>query len=168
MTATGATASSGPAADSAALGLDEEFVEALTDLESEFGELITHFRRTVLENAERLSPGMLPTAYKTFTTIVRFGTTTASVLSEMMDMDKGQLSRTLRELEGLDLIQRRPDPDDRRATLLSPTPEGLTRLAAARRPQEGRMLRVLSDWDLEEIRTLTSLLHRLTTGARTL
>ncbi|WP_460802587.1 MarR family winged helix-turn-helix transcriptional regulator [Microbacterium sp. GXF6406] len=153
-------------AEASAPSLSEEYVAALTDLESEFGELITHFRHTVTENAERLSPGLLPTAYKTFTTIVRYESTTASVLVDALQMDKGQLSRTLRELEGLGLIARTPDPSDRRATLLSPTPDGITRLAEARRPQEGRMLRALSNWDLSELQTLTALLHRLTTGAR--
>ena len=38
--------------------------------------------------------------------------------------DKGQISRTVRELEGLGLIARTPDPEDGRSSLLSPTPEG--------------------------------------------
>lgn len=146
--------------------LGEERIAALTALESEFGELITHFRRTIMANAERLSPGLLPGAYKTFTTIVRYESITASALADLLLMDKGQLSRTIRELEHLGLIQRTPDPSDRRATLISPTAEGLVRLSAARRPQESAMLRALDPWPIEDITSLTSLLHRLTTAAR--
>lgn len=146
--------------------LDEERVTAITALESEFGELITHFRRVVMENANRLSPGMLPSAYKAFTTIARYESSTASTLTDVLQMDKGQLSRTLRELEELNLIQRTPDADDRRSTLISPTADGLARLAAARRPQEGAMLRRLASWDVDEITNLTELLSRLTTVAR--
>lgn len=146
--------------------LDEERVTAITALESEFGELITHFRRVVMETANRLSPGMLPSAYKAFTTIVRYESSTASALTEVLQMDKGQLSRTVRELEELGLIQRAPDPEDRRSTLLSATADGLARLAAARRPQEGAMLRRLAHWELDEISALTDLLHRLTAAAR--
>lgn len=145
---------------------DEERIAAVTALESEFGELITHFRRTVMANATRLSPGMLPGAYKTFTTIVRYGTCTASTLAEVLQMDKGQLSRTIRELEDLGLIQRTPDAADRRSIVISPTDEGLARLAAARRPQEGAVLRALSPWPVEDIHSLTELLRRLTSAAR--
>ncbi|WP_194421723.1 MarR family winged helix-turn-helix transcriptional regulator [Microbacterium abyssi] len=154
--------------DSSVPEIDEERIAAVTALESEFGELITHFRRTIMANATRLSPGMLPGAYKTFTTIVRYGSSTASTLAEVLQMDKGQLSRTIRELEDLGLIQRVPDPADRRSVVISPTEEGLARLAAARRPQEGAVLRALGPWPVEDIRSLTDLLHRLTSTAREL
>ena len=147
-------------------GLDEARLTAISALESEFGELITHFRRVVTENANRLSPGMLPSAYKAFTTIVRYESSTASALAEVLMMDKGQLSRTVRELEELGLIQRTPDPADGRSTLLSPTEDGLRRLAEARRPQEGALLRTLGAWELDDIQTLTTLLHTLTSAAR--
>ena len=78
--------------------------------------------------------------------------------------DKGQISRTVRELEQLGLITRTPDPEDGRSSLLSPTPEGLERLAAARAPQESVLLETLDQWSLDEIRNLTRLLHALTTG----
>ena len=52
-------------------------------------------------------------------------------------------SRTVRELEDLGLITRTPDPEDGRSSLLSPTPEGLERLAAARAPQESLLLDTL-------------------------
>ena len=51
--------------------------------------------------------------------------------------DKGQICRTVRELEGLGLITRTPDPEDGRSSLLSP---------------------------IDDILTLTRLLHALTTG----
>ena len=55
-------------------------------------------------------------------------------------MDKGQLSRTVRELEHLGLVQRAADPEDGRSSLLSPTAEGLERLADARRPYESSLV----------------------------
>lgn len=166
MTAVSALEPTGPAAEGADAAPVDDRMLALTALEAEFGELITHFRRRIAANAERLSPGMLPSAYKTFTTIARCETTSASRLAEILLMDKGQLSRTLRELEELGLIARRPDPEDRRATLLSPTPEGRERLAHARRPQEGILMTALSEWEVDDIHTLTVLLKRLTAASR--
>ena len=49
----------------------EARTEAVRALEAEFGELISRIRRVLADNAQRVSPGMLPGAYKVFTTIVR-------------------------------------------------------------------------------------------------
>ncbi len=138
---------------------------AVRALEAEFGELITHFRRVISENANRVSPGLLPGAYKIFTTIARCETVTVSSLSERMLLDKGQVSRMVRELEELDLVERSTDPADGRSFLLQLTPLGEERLAAARLPQEGRLLRTLEDWSLADIGSLTRLLHALASGA---
>lgn len=138
---------------------------AVRALEAEFGELITHFRRVIAENANRVSPGLLPGAYKIFTTIARCETVTVSALSERMLLDKGQVSRMVRELEELGLVERSTDPADGRSFLLQLTPLGEERLAAARVPQEGRLLRTLEDWSLTDIGSLTRLLHALASGA---
>ncbi|HYP73269.1 MAG TPA: MarR family transcriptional regulator, partial [Microbacterium sp.] len=130
----------------------------------EFGELINRMRRLLTENAGRVSPGMLPGAYKVFTTIVRRGRVSQSALADVLIVDKGQLSRTVRELEQLGLIQRQPDPEDGRASILSPTPLGLERLAAARAPQEDTLVNALADWPVDDIHNLTRLLHALRAG----
>lgn len=143
---------------------DEERGDAVRALEAEFGELITHFRRIVMENANRVSPGMLPGAYKTLTTIARHEQVTASALAERMLVDKGQVSRMIRELEGLGLIGRSPDPNDGRSFLLSLTPLGRERLAEARLPQQGLLLKALTGWSIADIEDLTRLLHALGSG----
>ena len=137
---------------------------AVRALETEFSELITHFRRLIMENANRVSPGMLPGAYKTFTTIARCGEVTASGLSERMLVDKGQVSRSVRELELLGLIERSPDPTDGRSLLLRLTPLGEAKLIEARQPQEGMLKRNLDEWSVSDIDNLTRLLHALSAG----
>lgn len=140
---------------------DQARTDAVRALENEFGELITHFRRVIVENANRVSPGMLPAAYKVFTTIARCEDVTVSTLAERMMSDKGQISRTVRELEELGLIERAPDPRDKRSALLTLTTLGHERLASARVPQEGVLKRVLMAWSLDDIENLTHLLHSL-------
>ena len=137
---------------------------AVRALEAEFSELITHFRRLIMENANRVSPGMLPGAYKTLTTIARCEQVTASTLAERMLMDKGQVSRAIRELEDLGLVERSPDPRDGRSSLLRLTEIGTERLAAARLPQEGMLLQTLQDWSIDDIGNLSRLLHALAAG----
>lgn len=143
---------------------DEARADAVRALESEFSELITRVRRVIAENAHRVSPGMLPGAYKVFTTIVRRESVTLSALADSLMADKGQISRTVRELEDLGLVSRTPDPSDGRSSLLSPTSLGLERLALARAPQEGILMESLESWPVEQIRDLTRLLHALTSG----
>jgi DNA-binding MarR family transcriptional regulator len=138
--------------------------DAVRALESEFGELVGRMRRILTENADRVSPGMLPGAYKVFTTIARRESISQSALADVLMVDKGQLSRTVRELEQLGLIQRAPDPEDGRASILSPTRLGLERLAAARAPQEDSLVSALEGWPIDEIHSLTRLLHALQTG----
>lgn len=144
----------------------EARTEAVRALEAEFGELVNRFRRIITENAHRVSPGLLPGAYKVFTTIVRREPVTTSALAEILTADKGQISRTVRELEELGLVRRTPDPADGRSSLLSPTTLGLERLAAARAPQEGVLVDALQEWPIEDIGNLTRLLHALTSGER--
>ncbi|MEV8250386.1 MarR family transcriptional regulator [Microbacterium sp. NPDC076768] len=144
----------------------EARAEAVRALEAEFGELISHFRRVITENANRVSPGLLPGAYKIFTTIARCEQVTVSTLSERMVMDKGQVSRMVRELEDLSLVERSADPSDGRSFLLQLTELGTERLAVARLPQEGMLLRTLSDWSLSDIDNLTRLLHALGSGVK--
>ena len=139
---------------------------AVRALEGEFSDLIALFRRRITENANRVSPGMLPGAYKVFTTIARHEPVTQSALAEMLAVDKGQLSRTVRELADLGLIERTPDPTDGRSSLLSATARGHERLADARGPQEGALLEALSDWRVEDIENLAHLLHALVAGSR--
>ena len=142
----------------------EARTEAVRALEAEFGDLINRIRKILADNADRLSPGMLPGAYKVFTTIVRRESVTLSALAEALIADKGQISRTVRDLEELGLVTRTPDPSDGRSSLISPTPEGLARLEVARGPQEHTLLERLDAWSIDEIHSLTRLLHALSTG----
>lgn len=150
--------------DRAAESGDEARTRAVRALEVEFSELINGFRRIMTENANRVSPGMLPGAYKVFSTIARRESVTASALAEHLMIDKGQLSRTIRELEDLGLVERRPDPHDGRSSLLSPTALGLERIAIARAPQEHSLMHSLEGWSIDDIGNLTRLLHALATG----
>lgn len=137
---------------------------AVRALEAEFGELFTQVRQLLADNAHRMSPGMLPGAYKVFTTIVRRDVVTLSALAEALMADKGQVSRTVRDLEALGFVQRTPDPDDGRSSLLSATPLGLERLADVRQPHGHALLTALDEWHIDDVRELTRLLHALSTG----
>lgn len=148
-------------ADATAEGDRHTAVEAL---ESSFAELMTAFRRHLAAAAERVHPGMLPGTFKVLSAISRSGPTTLSALTELLTSDKGLVSRSITELEGLGMIARTLDPDDRRSRLISVTDLGAERLAVARAPHQGRLFAVLEDWSVDDIRHLTFLLHSLAAG----
>ncbi|GAB2513685.1 hypothetical protein GCM10027064_09380 [Microbacterium petrolearium] len=138
--------------------------DAIRRVESEFSEIAQRFRRIITRNAELLSPGLLPGAYKVFTTIVRHGPVKASELAERMMLDKGQLSRLIAMLEERELVVRSPDPTDRRAQLLEATPAAKARLEEVRGPRDG-LFRELRAWPVHDVERLADLLHSLVQGA---
>lgn len=138
--------------------------EAVSALEAQFDELGSRFRRLMAENAQLLSPDLQPGAYKIFTTIVRHGEVTASALCEELVLDKGQLSRLVRDLEEMGLVTRQPDPRDRRSALLSPSESGLARLEAVRARNGSPLSSAVAGWRTEDVITLAGLLSALSQG----
>jgi DNA-binding MarR family transcriptional regulator len=55
------------------------------------------------------------------------------------------MAQTVGELEASGLVQRRPDPDDRRRALVDLTDQGRTTLEADRRQREGWLARAISE-----------------------
>ncbi|AYF98005.1 MarR family winged helix-turn-helix transcriptional regulator [Protaetiibacter intestinalis] len=138
--------------------------EAVRGLEGAFGELMGEFRRIYVQAAASVSPGMLPGTFKVLSMIQRSGSETVSGLAERISADKGQVSRSVTELEDLGLVERTADRSDGRIKVISVTEEGRRRLEQARLPYEGRLTEVLADWPMESIERLTGLLHALARG----
>ena len=112
----------------------DAFEAAIRQLESEFTHLMGHIRRSFRENANRVSPGMLVGTYKVLSFLASDGPLTASDIAERLMLDKGHLSRMIKDLDERGLITRQADPTDKRATLLSVSEAGRERFTAARRP----------------------------------
>ncbi|HAQ59805.1 MAG TPA: MarR family transcriptional regulator [Microbacterium sp.] len=140
--------------------------DAVRELEAEFGEISARMRQVMAARADRLSPGMLPGSYKVFATIVKHEPITPSAIAELLVADKGQVSRTVRELEDAGLVERTADPDDGRSTRITATADGVERLIGARAADPHALHHRLSEWDVSDIRTLTRLLRAATSGRR--
>jgi DNA-binding MarR family transcriptional regulator len=92
------------------------------------------------------------------------GPATANRLALRLGLDDSTVTRQVGRLVGRGLVRRDRDPDDRRATLLTITPEGRERTAHLRRLRRGRLAAVLADRDsdeLEDIRHHIELLNDL-------
>jgi DNA-binding MarR family transcriptional regulator len=71
------------------------------------------------------------------------------------------VSRQVASLVDLGLVDRAPDPDDGRAQVLTPSPEGSARLARIREARRARWEADLSDWPRDDVLALGDLLNRL-------
>lgn len=137
---------------------------AFEALEREFEHIFTQFRRSAMANASQVSAGMLPGAYKVLTTISRIGSATLSELTEILLTDKGQMSRTIRELDERGLIDRSPDPCDGRSMRISLSEFGAHRLAVTRGEKEHELRDAMGRWTVGDIVRFTELLHALSRG----
>lgn len=78
-------------------------------------------------------------------------------IADVLSMDRTVVTHTIDDLERAGLVERRPDPRDRRARQIVLTEEGRVRLdagAAAMGEAERRMLQTLDDAEAETFRAL--------------
>ena len=95
----------------------------------------------------------------------REGPQSVSDLAASERMRQQSMAQTVSDLEADGLVERRPDPQDRRRALVSLTEQGIATLQAERRQREGWLARAITD-DLspEEqavLRDAVELLRRL-------
>jgi DNA-binding MarR family transcriptional regulator len=82
--------------------------------------------------------------------VMESGSMRPSVLAERLHIAARSATEVVDALEARGLVERGPDPDDRRATLVRPTEAARTELAEVdrvRREQSERFLAVLSERD---------------------
>ncbi|MCI1019025.1 MarR family transcriptional regulator [Microbacterium sp. C5A9] len=144
--------------------------EAVTapDLEDAIGDLQAHlnliFARTRTlwrESAARIAPELQVGGYKLLTFIERAGTANAHELAERFEMDKSVISRQVRMLEELGLIESRPDERDGRLRVLTATPAAQVALAELRQEHGVRLRAVLAELTSDEVHAASKVFRLL-------
>jgi DNA-binding MarR family transcriptional regulator len=85
-------------------------------------------------------------------------------LADLLGVDAPTVTRKVQQLEHEQLVSRRADPDDGRATRIMLTPAGrriLERVLEARREW---FVHLVEDWDSDELATFASLLGRFSSA----
>ena len=134
--------------------------ETLRALEHEMGVLVRRIRRVIAERARMLHPDLSPVAYSMLMALNDTGPRRASDLVEIFSIDKGAVSRQVQALLELGLIERTPDPEDRRAMILAITDEGSRRLANLSLARRHEVSARLEDWSDEELSSFVRSLAR--------
>lgn len=98
--------------------------------------------------------------------LVHNGESRASDLAAHRFVDASVVSRQVSQLEHSGLISRRPDPEDRRVSLLCATSEGEQHLAELERRKSEWLSRALRDWDERDVHALTEMLRTAATDIR--
>lgn len=157
----GMSAADSPDAPGEADALDE----AVHRVEHELGRLFARIRIRWREAAASVHPDLQPLGYQVLTSILSGTATSAGALIERLQTDKSAVSRQVRQLEQLDLVESVADPGDRRARVLVATPLAQERVALARARYEARLGERLRRWSADDLDHFTRLLSDLGGGA---
>jgi DNA-binding MarR family transcriptional regulator len=131
--------------------------ESLADA---FGAVARQLRE---KSAETLAPwDITPAHLRALRTLSRHGTMRLSELSERLEIAPRTATEVVDALQARDLVRRRADPADRRATLVEVTQYGATVLAeirATRGTEAGRIFGRLSPAERAELASILSKLR---------
>ncbi len=134
--------------------------DSLRHLEQELGVLIRRVRRVIGDRARAVHPDLQPAAYLMLAWLADEGPRRAADIAETFNLDKGAVSRQLGQLEGLGLVARTEDPDDRRAMRVVATDEAVRRLADVTAHRRKWLEERLGDWSADELEQLAGSLER--------
>jgi DNA-binding MarR family transcriptional regulator len=112
------------------------------------------------KSAETLAPwDITPAHLRALRMLSRHGTMRLSELSDRLQIAPRSATEVVDALQAQDLVRRRPDPADRRATLVEVTDHGagiLAEIRAARGTEAGRVFGRLSPADRAELARILS------------
>lgn len=137
-------------------------------------ERAAHLRTAIVRTARRLrqeaaaeTTGLTPTSVAALATIERHGPMTPSEIAEIERVKRPTITRTLGCLEREGLIDRSPDPADKRSALVSVNAAGrerLRRLRGRKNAYLARRMRDLTDEEVETLERATEILERMREG----
>ncbi|QWF24608.1 MarR family transcriptional regulator [Nocardioides sp. LMS-CY] len=122
--------------------------------------MIGRIRRLLRERARTVHEELQSSTYLLLSWLDTRGPLRASEISETFGIDKGAISRQVQHLIELGLVDRAPDPDDGRATLLSASETARTRLVAVKEASRLWLDQRLGDLPDEDLAEFVGLLGR--------
>lgn len=130
------------------------------------GDALVHLLRVMERTGGQLAgkrqDGLERAAFHALLRLVHDGPQRSRELAEAVYTDPSAISRHVAHLVELDLVERRADPDDGRATLLAATAAGVAKAAQLRRRRDGLVDAVVADWAPAERAQFAALLTRFT------
>ena len=133
----------------------------LARVEAQMAMLAANVRASTRTTAAVIDPTLEPFGLALLRVLARRGESHASVVAEILAVDKSMISRQAKLLCSLGLVETSVDPNDGRARFLALTSLAEERLAEVRRNQTAFVHRRLSRWTPAELDVFAALLERL-------
>lgn len=136
-------------------------------VQSDFGWALGAVMRAYMREADQVMVGVPagPRGYQVLAACGREGPRTQLALAQQLGLDRTVMTYLLDDLQKDGLVERRPDPADRRARRVELTDDGRARLCElAQRLREAEE-RLLDRLDPDERESLRRMLFRLATGS---
>ena len=141
----------------------------LTERAAQLRTAIVRTARRLRQEAAAETTGLTPTSVAALATIERHGPMTPSEIADIERVKRPTITRTLGCLEREGLIDRTPDPLDRRSALVEINGAGRERLRRLRSRKNAYLARRMRDLSAEEVETLeraAEILERMREGER--
>lgn len=137
--------------------------DATREVQIQLATLFSASRRFGVRIAQIVHPELQPSGFYLMRMLERCGPSRPSTLAADFAVDRSAMSRLIQALDELGLIERTPDPQDKRAYMLDLTPDGRERLTAARTASGNPIVDAMEDWPIEDVQTFARLIQRFVT-----
>ncbi len=128
-------------------------------LGSELNALLSASRALTEASAAAFHPELPPAAFHLARWLHAYGPAKPSALAQAVAMDRSSTSSLIGRMRELGLVRSEQHPTDRRAVVVSLTPEGTERVLSALDLRGAAFTGRITGWTDEELRTFTRLLH---------
>jgi DNA-binding MarR family transcriptional regulator len=125
---------------------------ALDVIEHQAAVLVRHFE--LLSRRTDMHDGLDRAEYLLLRTLAVSGPQDINTLACALGLDPSTAGRQVAALQAEGLVARAPAASDRRRSIVTPTEEGLRRMAAVRERRTERTAALLADWSEDDLRTL--------------
>jgi DNA-binding MarR family transcriptional regulator len=159
---TGGDAAGDPA--DVAPGIADGVAAGIAEVEEQMTALAARIRATTREAAAAIHPELPPIGYKMLRVIRRCGSAHASAVADQLGVDRSVVSRQLRQLQDLGLVEVGADAQDGRVRVLALTATGLAGIEADDARGGSRLIRGLGAWTPADLDAFAGYLARLNAG----
>jgi DNA-binding MarR family transcriptional regulator len=139
-------------------GLTEPRRRALARLERQTAILARHFE--LLYRRTGIHDSLDRAEYLLLRALDESGPMRINALATQLGLDPSTAGRQVAVLQAGGLVEREPDPADRRCTVVTPTAEGLTRMRNVRGVRTEFVADLLEDWSDEDLCAFDAILGK--------
>ncbi|MFD8498445.1 MarR family winged helix-turn-helix transcriptional regulator [Amycolatopsis sp. NPDC059657] len=140
---------------------DDARVELMRELKTS-----SQLQHAWLMQVWQANPGLHPAAAMLLSDLAKFGESRPSDVAKRRMVDISVVSRQIAQLSAAGLIDRRPAPEDGRASLISVSERGHEELLAWRGRYLDFMTHALAGWDADQVTDLTQRLAAMNEDLR--